>query len=124
MFIFCSLFATLRSVEAHEREVDYYATEAGDCPFQKWLSSLRDARARQKIKVRIDRVSLGNLGYCEPVGSGVMELKIDFGPGYRVYFGQRGEQLVILLCGGDKSTQKRDIQTAQEYWADYRRRYE
>ncbi len=109
-------------MEAQEREVDYYETEEGKKPFRDWLNSLRDKRAQAKIQTRIDRVSLGNLGYCERVGQGVMELKIDFGPGYRVYFGQVGTTLVVLLCVGDKDTQTKDIKTAHEYWADYRRR--
>lgn len=110
-------------MEAQERQIDYYTTEDGKQPFREWLESLRDQEGRRKVWVRIDRVSLGNLGYCEPVGEGVMELKVDFGPGYRVYFGQVGTQLILLLCGGDKGSQKRDIKTAKEYWTDYWRRY-
>ena len=111
-------------MEAQEREIEYYETEDGERPFQKWLSALKDKQGRQKIRTRIDRVSLGNLGFCEPVGEGVMELKIDFGPGYRVYFGQVGNKLVILLNGGDKGSQHKNIKTAHEYWANYRRRYD
>ncbi len=110
-------------MEAQEREVEYYETEDGKHPFQEWLNSLRDNEGRRIIKARIRRVMLGNLGYCEPVGEGVTELKVDFGPGYRVYFGQVGNKLVILLNGGDKSSQGRDIKTAHEYWANYRRLY-
>lgn len=110
-------------MEAQEREIDYYETESGERPFQDWLLSLRDRAGRGIIKTRIDRVSLGNLGYCDPVGEGVMELKVDVGPGYRVYFGQVGNKLVVLLNGGDKSSQAKDIKTAHAYWADYRRRY-
>jgi len=69
------------------------------------------------------RLELGNFSNVKGVGAGVFEYRIDFGPGYRVYFGQVGTQLVLLLCGGDKGSQKRDIKTAKEYWADYRRRY-
>lgn len=72
--------------------------------------------------MRIDRLSLGNLGDGKPVGSGVQELRIDFGPGYRVYIGQDGARLILLLCGGDKSSQAKDIQAAHAYWADYKRR--
>ncbi len=110
-------------MEAQEREVAYYETEDGKQPFRDWLLSLSDKEGRRKIRARIDRVSLGNLGYCEPVGEGVMELKIDYGPGYRVYFGQVGNKLVILLNGGTKSSQRKDIKAAHECWADYRRRY-
>ena len=110
-------------MEVRERRIEYYQAADGKQPFRDWLLSLRDKEGRRLIRVRIDRVSLGNLGNCEPVGNGVMELKINFGPGYRVYFGQVADKLVILLCGGDKSTQKKDIKTAHEYWADYRRHY-
>jgi putative addiction module killer protein len=74
-----------------------------------------------RIRARIARVRLGNLGNCEPVGGGVLELKINYGPGYRVYFGQVGMKLVILLCGGDKSSQAEDIRRAIEYWEDYKK---
>ena len=77
-----------------------------------WFRSLRDARARARIDNRIRRLSLGNPGDVRPVGGGVSELRIDYGPGYRVYFAQRGATIVILLCGGDKRTQSRDIARA------------
>ena len=80
--------------------------------FDTWLSALRDKLGRIKIQTRIDRVELGNFGDCESVGEGVSELRIHYGPGYRVYFMQRGLEIVILLAGGDKSSQKQDIQTA------------
>ena len=79
-------------------------------------------KAREKIRVRLDRMSLGNYGDCHGVGEGVKELRIDFSPGYRVYFGQEGGTIVLLLCGGDKSTQAKDIETARRYWNEYRRR--
>ena len=91
-------------------------------PFREWLHSLRDVQGRSRIRVRLNRVRLGNLGDCKSVGEGVMEFRLDFGPGYRVYFGQAGDTLVILLCGGDKRTQSRDIATAKEYWQSYKRR--
>jgi putative addiction module killer protein len=110
-------------MEARERQLEYYETQEGERPFRDWLLRLRDREGRRRIWARIDRVSLGNLGYCRAVGDGVMELKVDAGPGYRVYFGQEGDRLVILLCGGDKGTQARDIKTAIGYWVDYRRRH-
>jgi putative addiction module killer protein len=82
--------------------------------FKKWFSSLKDKKAKARIDVRIKRVSLGNFGDVRPVGNGISELKIDYGPGYRVYFVARGNTLVILLCGGDKTTQTKDIQKAHE----------
>lgn len=105
-----------------ERELREYLTETGRNPFREWLQSLRDQQARARIRVRLNRVRLGNLGDCKPVGEGVMELRLDFGPGYRVYFAQDGEILLILLCGGDKRTQPRDIVTAKQHWQSYRRR--
>lgn len=105
-----------------ERELREHLTEMGHNPFREWLYSLRDLQARARIRVRLNRVRLGNLGDCKPVGEGVMELRLDFGQGYRVYLGQDGDVLVILLCGGDKRTQARDIVTAKEYWQSYKRR--
>jgi len=80
--------------------------------YARWFSGLRDRQARARIDVRIRRLSLGNPGDVSPVGEGVCELRIDYGPGYRVYFVPRGQALVILLAGGDKGTQERDIRTA------------
>ena len=82
--------------------------------FVRWLTGLRDPRARARIQVRIDRLALGNLGDVKPVGSGLSEMRIDYGPGYRVYFVKRDTALVILLAGGDKRTQERDIAVARE----------
>ena len=82
--------------------------------FTAWLKGLRDRRARDRILARIDRLSLGNAGDVGPVGEGVSEMRIHYGPGYRVYFTQRGDTVVILLCGGDKRTQARDIKRAIE----------
>ncbi len=88
--------------------------------FSNWLRALRDQHGKAKILVRIDRLALGNPGDVEPVGEGVSELRIDFGPGYRVYFAKRGATLLLLLCGGDKKTQARDIARAKRLAADYR----
>jgi putative addiction module killer protein len=82
--------------------------------FADWLGNLTDLAAERKIRVRIARMEAGLMGNVEPVGNGVSEAKIDFGPGYRLYFVKRGKELIILLCGGDKSTQKRDIVKAKE----------
>jgi len=82
--------------------------------YAEWFKSLRDRQARARIDTRIRRLSLGNPGDVKPVGEGVSELRIDYGPGYRVYFAQRGQTLVILLAGGDKRTQDRDIRIALE----------
>lgn len=80
--------------------------------YSKWFKSLRDSQAQARINIRIRRLSMGNSGDVKPIGKGVSELRIDYGAGYRVYFIQRGEQLIILLAGGDKRTQDQDIKTA------------
>ena len=80
--------------------------------FAQWLDALRDIRARAKVQARIERLAAGNAGDAEPVGEGVSELRINYGPGYRVYFKRRGHEVIILLAGGDKSTQTTDIKTA------------
>ena len=80
--------------------------------FAAWFQSLRDKQARARIQVRIDRLMLGNPGDVRPVGDGVSELRVDYGPGYRVYYVRRGNMLIVLLAGGDKRTQSRDVETA------------
>lgn len=80
--------------------------------YSEWFSGLRDPQAKARIDIRIRRLSMGNPGDVKPVGQGVSELRVDYGPGYRVYFKQQGKTLIILLAGGDKKTQKRDIKTA------------
>lgn len=82
--------------------------------FDAWFDALEDRQAARRIQVRIDRAEDGNLGDCKPVGEGVSEMRIHYGPGYRVYFVQRGTEMVILLAGGNKSTQAKDINTALE----------
>jgi len=86
--------------------------------FVQWLDGLRDIQARARIQARIERLATGNPGDVEPVGAGVSELRIDYGPGYRVYFKRRGRELIILLAGGDKSTQAKDIKAALRYARD------
>ena len=87
--------------------------------FAEWLMGLRDRQGRAKILARIDRLEEGNPGETRSVGRGVVEMKIDFGPGYRVYFTKRGEVLILLLCGGDKSTQDEDIRRAKSLAAQW-----
>jgi putative addiction module killer protein len=81
-------------------------------PFAEWLDGLRDLRGRARLQARIERLAEGNAGDVQPVGEGVSELRVDHGPGYRVYFKQRGREIIVLLAGGDKSTQAKDIKTA------------
>jgi putative addiction module killer protein len=98
-----------------------YVDERGHSPFGRWFEDL-DARAAAKVTVALARIEMGNLGNVKAVGAGVLEYRIDWGPGYRVYFGRDGRTLVILLAAGTKRRQQRDIAAAQERWADYRRR--
>lgn len=105
-------------MEARPREIRVYETADGKRPFTDWMDHLRGLQIHGKILTRLDRVRKGNLGSCGPVGEGVSELRIDFGPGYRVYFGQDGDQRV-LVGGGTKGTQAADIAKAKEYWRDY-----
>lgn len=101
-----------------------YRTEDGREVVTEWLNSLRDVRAKARISVRIDRIKAGNFGDCEYLREGVWELKIDYGPGYRVFFGKVGQAVVLLLCGGDKRKQDADIDKAVDYLADFKRRTE
>lgn len=109
-------------MEAQPREIRRYVTLESKIPFADWLNSLRDRKAKTIIEKRLNRVSLGNLGDYRSVSEGVCELRIDYGSGYRIYFGQLGTIAVLLLYGGDKSTQDQDIRQAIEYWREYRRR--
>jgi len=98
-----------------------YVDYAGRKPFSRWTAKL-DHQTAARISRALERLSSGNVSNVEPVGSGVSELKLDFGPGYRVYFGRDGDQLVILLGGGIKRRQEEDIANAHARWADYKRR--
>lgn len=102
--------------------VEHYITPDGKDPTQDWLDNLRDLRARIAILRRIDRVVLGNFGDHKSVGGGVSELRVDVGPGYRVYYAQAGNTLVLLLLGGDKRNQQSDIERAITCWNDWQRR--
>jgi putative addiction module killer protein len=96
--------------------LEYYLDDNGKAPFLEWLYALRDKMAVYRIRARLDRVELGNFGTAKPLGDGVSELKIDHGPGYRVYYAMNGKTVVLLLIGGDKTTQQKDIETAKAYW--------
>ena len=107
-----------------EYELEFYSTTEGHCPLTDWLMNLKDLQGRAKIKLRLDRMSLGNFGDCEGVGGGVSELKIHFGPGYRIYFGRIGLKCILLLCGGNKQTQGNDIKKAKDLFEEYKLRGE
>lgn len=103
-------------------ELRRYLTESGRDVFGEWLAGLRDVRTRAKIVAGIDRLSLGNFGDCKALRGGLFEFRIDWGPGYRVYYALVGKDCVLLLCGGDKRRQSSDIERALEYLKDYRER--
>ncbi len=104
---------------AEPKTVLVYRDANGREPFTDWLYHLRDAKGRRAVLTRIGRLEQGLYGDCETVGDGVSELRIFLGPGYRVYFGEAGGRIVILLCGGDKASQSRDIKAAKQYWQEY-----
>jgi putative addiction module killer protein len=97
-----------------------YQTVDGRTPLVEWLDGLADRLARARIVARLDRLSAGLFGDWKSVGGGVCELRVDQGPGYRVYYGQDGNTLILLLCGGTKRTQAKDIEKAHAYWKDYK----
>ena len=99
--------------------VEVYSNDAGERPFQDWIETLKDRTGADKILLRIRRIPLGNLGDHKFIVDGVFELRIPAGPGYRVYFGRVENSIILLLCGGDKSSQDKDIQQALKYWKDY-----
>ncbi len=102
-------------------EIRKYRRADGVIPFDRWMAKLRDERAKARVLVQVDRLRLGLAGDWKSVGEGVFELRVYEGRGYRVYFGREGKAIVILLCGGDKSTQRRDIELARAYWREHRR---
>jgi putative addiction module killer protein len=102
-----------------QKQLEIYETEEGKQPFVEWLESLSDKTARYRIKERLDRVALGNLGDYKLIKKGVAELRLSFGPGYRIYYAEDSDKIILLLCGGNKSTQSSDIKKAVAYWEDY-----
>ena len=100
----------------------HYVAANGRRPFAEWLYSLSDRNVAARVQIRLERLRLGNFGDARSLGKGLSELRIDIGPGYRVYFMVEGKSVVLLFCGGDKTTQQKDIRRAREYLTDYRRR--
>jgi len=99
--------------------IQIYIARNGTSPFVIWLEALKDKMVRYRIKERLDRVALGNLGDYKNIADGLAELRFNFSSGYRIYFGRCEEKIILLLCGGDKHTQVQDIKKAKEYWKDY-----
>jgi putative addiction module killer protein len=103
-------------------DIRIYTDAKGNKPFDAWLLDLRDVKARATIRARLERLRAGNFGDCKPLRDGVQELRIDLGPGYRVYLSRQGAVLVLLLCGSDKSDQDRAIRQAIDYLNDWKER--
>ena len=103
-------------------DIQNYLSPTGEDPYANWLASLADRQARARVLVRIGRMASGNFGDVKPVGGGVWEARVDWGPGYRVYYAQAGKRLILLLIGGDKRKQQSDIDQAHEYWEDWQQR--
>lgn len=103
-------------MDIKERAIKLLVTDNGDCPFQEWFQSLRDRRAVSAVRGRLVRARIGNFGDWKAIDSGVCEMRIDLGPGYRIYFALHEDTLVVLLAGGDKNTQDKDIQKAIALW--------
>lgn len=100
--------------------IQIYQNENGNEPFEQWISSIRDTRTSVPIDNRLKRVRLGLLGDQRSIGEGIFELRLDFGPGYRIYFGRSGRAEILLLTSGDKNSQPRDIATPKRYWQHFR----
>lgn len=109
---------------AYPREVEIYCSRSGREPFTEWLNAIRDQKTQRRIRTRLAALKLGNFGDYKSVGGGVFELRFHFGGGYRIYFGEVDNTVVLLLCGGDKSSQTRDIEHAKAYWLAYKERYQ
>lgn len=111
----------MSALQSKERQIVYYKDPTGFEPARAWLLSVKDKMTQAILFKRIRQAGLGNLGAHRSVGKGVLELKINYGPGLRIYFGTYKDELILILAGGDKSSQKKDIQKAQAYWLNWRK---
>jgi putative addiction module killer protein len=117
----CTIVARkLQLIMASSRALKIYETDSGKRPFNEWLDDLKDPMTRARVRARLDRVATGNFGDAKSVGDGVFELRFTVGAGIRVYYGLDGDTLVVLLLGGDKSSQDKDIVRAKQFWVDYK----
>ena len=119
-------FAYKNNILINDVEMEYsiktYQTEQGKRPFRQWINKLNNIKTRVAIELRLDRLEVGNFGQCKSLRSGLYELKIDTGPGYRIYFSKTSKKIVLLLCAGNKKSQIRDISKARKYLNDYKKR--
>lgn len=104
----------------YPRELQIYRDPNGREPFTEWLASIRDRKTRNRIQVRLDRLEYGHFGDCKSIGQGIFEIRLQFGAGYRIYFGEVDRTVVLILGGGDKSSQPRDIEHVEAYWLAYK----
>ena len=104
------------------KTIFYYVSSNGKKPFEEWFRGLKDSVTKSRIRRRIDRLSLGNYGDYKVISGGLCELRLDFGSGYRIYFAEQDNQIVMFLCGGDKSTQDKDIEAAKAYLEELQKR--
>ena len=109
-------------LDAQPRELEFYRTQNGRTPFTEWLESVRDVRGRGRVEARLMSLESGNFGDYKSVGEGVFELRLHIGKGYRIYLAVVDNMIVLLLCGGDKSSQQRDIERAKTFWSDFKER--
>jgi putative addiction module killer protein len=105
-----------------KKELRYYISPKGKAPFVTWLNKIKDFTVRSRIERRLERIELGNYGDFKAIGDGIYELRLAFGSGYRIYFAETEETIVLLLCGGDKSTQSKDIELAKYFWQEFKGR--
>ena len=117
-------YGTIVNRDRQPIEIQYYRDPNGRQPFIEWFESIRDKITQRRIDKRLARLEDGNFGDCQSVGGGVFELRLHFGPGYRIYFRRIESTLVLLLCGGDKASQQRDIELAKAYWRAYKETYQ
>lgn len=106
------------------KEIQLYHEAGGACPYAEWYQGLKDKKTQAIIDYRLSRVEAGTLGDCKALGEGIYELRIHHGPGWRVYFAQVGNRIILLLCGSDKSSQQQHILKAKAFWKDYQQRME
>jgi putative addiction module killer protein len=103
-----------------EYKIKIYETSTGQRPFDKWFNKLANRTAQVAIDLRLERMKMGNFGQCKSLGHSIYELKLDIGPGYRIYFGKIGFEIILLLCAGDKKSQQKDIANARKYLQDFK----
>jgi len=120
LYFLCTIVHTKKvKITVKQRAAEIYESPSGKKPYAKWIKGLKDNKGKAKIFARVDRAKAGNFGDYKDLKDGLFEMRENFGPGYRVYFGIDGDEIIILLAGGDKGTQDADISKAKDYWLEY-----